>query len=111
MRGRIEVQFISRHECMVRGHGSYDLLERLTGRRPVRRPLRSAWACQERTARALVALAEAEGYDVLVLGPRGSLNRKIPDETPVPATPVGGDAGTGHQVDEVSGAGQLEFPW
>lgn len=99
MRGRITVQLESRVAAVVSGYGSRELVERITGRAPVWRAARNGWACQERTARSVCALAEAEGYDVLVLGPRGFVNRALDNETPVPAPAVGADAGTGHQDD------------
>jgi hypothetical protein len=55
---------------LVRGFGSRELVEEITGRPPVWIPRLRGWSCQERTARNVVALAESKNYDVVITGPR-----------------------------------------
>ncbi len=55
---------------LVRGYGSREMVETVTGRAPVWIPRLRGWSCQEQTARNVVALAESKGYDVTITGKR-----------------------------------------
>jgi hypothetical protein len=68
----LEVEILSRHDCIVRGPGAGELLEQIIGRSPAYIALRRGYSCQERAARDAIALAERLSYDVVVTGPRAS---------------------------------------
>lgn len=53
---------------LVRGYGSREFLETITGRPPLWVRTARAWSCQEKTARDVVSLAERNGYDVVIVG-------------------------------------------
>lgn len=53
---------------LVRGYGSREILETITGRPPLWVRTARAWSCQEQTARDVVSLAERQGYDVVIVG-------------------------------------------
>lgn len=60
------------------------------------------WSCQESTARSLIALAEREGCDVLMTGPRA---RAAVTQTPEPAPRWGAGAGSGNHEQPDPGQG------
>ncbi|MCH1867075.1 hypothetical protein [Nocardioides sp. CFH 31398] len=64
---------------LVRGHGSRELVTEVTGRPPMWRTLARGWSVQEHTARDVVALAERRNYDIVVLGPRATRQRRQDD--------------------------------
>lgn len=66
-RRRLTVTFTdSRHCAYVHGHGSRELLTEMRGRSPLWSSLTRAWATTERTARDLIAVAEARGFEVMI---------------------------------------------
>jgi hypothetical protein len=73
---------------LVRGYGSRELVMSVTGRAPVWSSIRRGWSLQEVTARDVVAAAEAQGFDVVITGPRAS--DRNPANTPRPMPDPGG---------------------
>lgn len=66
MSRRLEVAFVNDSCAHVRGYGSRELLTDLRGRAPVWSTRSRAWVCQPGTARDLIAVAEARGYQVAI---------------------------------------------
>lgn len=62
---------------LLRGEGSRAALEQITGRAPMWAPLSKGWSCQEDTLSDALALAQALGIDVNVMGPRARRSRAI----------------------------------
>lgn len=67
----LEVE-LDRHQSILRGHGSREILIQITGRAPVWVASARGWSCQEHSARSSVALAEHLGYDIEVIGRRSA---------------------------------------
>ncbi|MFT4010882.1 MAG: hypothetical protein QM655_12670 [Nocardioidaceae bacterium] len=63
---QIMVTFETESCAYVRGHGARELLIDLKGRAPVWGTIARAWCVQAKTARDVIALAEARGYDIVV---------------------------------------------
>lgn len=59
-------------DSLVSGWLSRDLFLRVRGRAPMYVSRRGGYACQERTARDIVALAESMGHDVVITGSRAT---------------------------------------
>lgn len=53
---------------LVRGYGSRDLVEQITGHPPLWVRSERGWSVQEHTARDVVSLAERHGYDIVITG-------------------------------------------
>ena len=62
---------------LVRGYRARELCERVTGRAPVYIPRLRGYSCQEKTAKDVVAIAEAQGFDVVVTGKRSQRERLL----------------------------------
>ncbi len=89
MRRRVlEVEFDGVGSLM-RGHGSRELIAEVVGRPPVWRTLAHGWSVQEHTARDVVALAEERGYDIVVLGPQATRQRREQMSAPAEVTSGG----------------------
>ena len=61
---------------LVRGFRARQLCEKVTGRAPVYIPLARGYSCQEKTAKDVIAIAEAQGFDVLEIG-RASCRERV----------------------------------
>ncbi|SDD89796.1 hypothetical protein [Nocardioides lianchengensis] len=90
----LEVEFCG-PGSLVRGYGSRALVEAVAGKPPVWISRLRGWSCQEKTARNVVALAETQGYDVLITAQR---TRKahlfaVLSAAPPPRAPVNRDGG------------------
>jgi hypothetical protein len=64
---RIEVEYETPSCALVRGHGSRDLVMKVTKRSPVWATLSRGWVVQPHTAGDVIAVAESRGYDVVVI--------------------------------------------
>lgn len=60
--------FETRSCAVVSGYGSRELITELRGRPPVWSTLSRGWVVQPQTARDLIAICEARGYDVVLEG-------------------------------------------
>ena len=74
---------------LIRGYRARELYERVTGRAPVYIPLARGYSCQEKTAKDVIAIAEAQGFDVVVTGKRTSRERALDAlmAAPIPSLP------------------------
>lgn len=74
---------------LVRGFRARQLCEKVTGRAPVYIPLARGYSCQEKTAKDVIAIAEAQGFDVVVTGKRTSRERALDAlmAAPIPSLP------------------------
>ncbi|WP_214055973.1 hypothetical protein [Nocardioides aquaticus] len=88
---------IDRHQSILRGRGSREILIQITGRAPVWVASARGWSCQERSARSSIALAEHLGYDIEVIGRRSARARAIDAllAAPAPRFPEQADPGGG----------------
>ena len=62
MSRRIKVAFYNRHAAYISGHGTRDLIIELRGRPPVWASRQKAWVTSEKTAKDVLACAEARGW-------------------------------------------------
>ena len=69
---------------LVRGYGSRDLVEEVSGRPPVWMSRLRGWSIQEWTARKVVALAETRGYDITIIEARSPAARTPAPQPPAP---------------------------
>lgn len=83
MRRRVLQVDLDGYGSLVRGYGSRELLFDLTGRAPVWSNIRRGWSVQEKTARDVIAAADARGFDVLIAGSR---KVRLPDPVPIAET-------------------------
>lgn len=58
------------YSSLVRGYGSRDMVQAVTGRPPTYSSVRKGWSCQEDTARDVIAVAEARNCDIVITGGR-----------------------------------------
>jgi hypothetical protein len=80
------------YSSLVRGYGSRDMVQAVTGRPPTYSSVRKGWSCQEDTARDVIAVAEARNCDIVITGGRSP--RPEPDQRP-PHQPEQPDPGRG----------------
>lgn len=59
----------NRNHVLVRGHGSWEILHELRGRKPYWSRRERAWTTTERTAADILAVAQKRGWSVIVEGP------------------------------------------
>lgn len=83
---------------LVRGYGSRDLVEEVSGRPPVWMSRLRGWSIQEWTARKVVALAETRGYDITIIEARSPAARSS-SPTERPDVEVDGHRDVGLEVD------------
>jgi hypothetical protein len=80
MRPTIRVEIESDWRANVSGPTSWELCRRAGRRRPSWSPTSRAWVISERTARDVVAMAEAAGCNVVVTGPRMTAARTTEED-------------------------------
>ncbi|UDY22398.1 hypothetical protein [Nocardioides sp. Kera G14] len=67
MKGQVlRVHFEGRAFALVSGYGSREMLTELRGRAPMWSTIRKAWTTTPKTARDLIAMAEARGRRVVI---------------------------------------------
>ena len=66
---RLDVENVSPACDVIRGHGSRELIQQVTGRAPMWSPLSRGWGCQPHTTAEVVARAERLGYLVTTSNP------------------------------------------
>lgn len=67
---------------LIRGYGSRDLVEQITGHPPLWVRSQRGWSVQEHTARDVVGLAESRGYDIVITGKQPAHVTYTPDNAP-----------------------------
>lgn len=72
---------------LVRGYGSRDMVETITGNAPLWIRSARGWSVQEHTARDVVGLAESRGYDIVITGRPIEKVTYVPPEPEVAAQP------------------------
>lgn len=65
-RRQLTVTFYNAHAAYISGHGTRELITELKGRPPVWASRHRAWVVSEQTARDVLAMSQARGWDVHV---------------------------------------------
>jgi hypothetical protein len=77
MRPPVVVESETRWRWNVRGPGSWELCRQAGRRRPAWSRASRSWVVSEKTARDVVAMAEAAGLQIVVTGPRATDHQEL----------------------------------